>query len=109
MGPSFSFYTFISSLLFEVAAEAADVTAPRRCWVADNGNEPRKGEDMCTREKDGKQRGKEREREGESGEVGERGTRKENRNKNRSERTVRDVHEGELRGTGEREIKEGEG
>lgn len=54
-----------------------------------------------------------REREGgerrESGEVGERGTRRENRNKNRSERTVRDVHEGELRGTGGREIKEREG
>lgn len=60
--------------------------------MADNGNEPRKGEGMCTREKDRKHSGKKRERVGkrrESGEVGERGTRRENRNKNRSERTRR--------------------
>lgn len=35
--------------------------------MADNGNEPRKGEGMCTREKDRKHRGKKREKEARDG------------------------------------------
>lgn len=75
-----SFCTLISFPLFRSETRGGgedDVTAPRRWWcrVADNGKEPRKGEGICAREKDGKQRGKKREREGgerrEGGEVGD--------------------------------------
>lgn len=71
-GPSSTFCTFISFLLFRSESRSGgcedDVTAPRRwwCWVADNGNEPRKGEGTCTREKDRKQRRRKREREKEA-------------------------------------------
>lgn len=66
---SSSLSTFLSFPLFRSETRGGgcedDVTAPRRwwCWVADNGNEPRKGEGICTREKDRKHRGKKREKE----------------------------------------------